>query len=162
MMLAITTNAAARITNPTMTGRLSVLMASTEILAQAVQAKHRLHDDNPAEQLAHVDTELGHDRGQSRPHAVPEYDPVFRQALGPGHPDVVLAEHVQQLATGQPGVDGGLHGGQGDPGQDHVPDPGADALRGRGVPVLDPVEAMLVERQEDDEQQQLTDDERGQ
>src|SRR5579875_2468424 len=59
------------------------------------------------------------DPGRERP-------PPLGQALGPGGPDVVLTEGIQQLAAGQPGVDGGLHGRQADPGQDHVPRPRAE------------------------------------
>jgi hypothetical protein len=40
-----------------------------------------------------------------------------------------------------------------------VPEPGAEPLRGSTVPGLDPVEAVLVQRQEHDQDEQLADHE---
>src|ERR1700742_3467515 len=99
MMFATTTKAAASTTKPMMTGRLSVSMAWTETWPRPLRPKTVSTTMTPAEKLADVDAELGDDRGQGGPDAVAEDDPAFGQALGPGHPHVVLTEDVQQLAA---------------------------------------------------------------
>ena len=91
---------------------------------------------------------------------MPEYDAALGEPLRPGGPDVVLAERFDQGTTGEPGVDRRRHGGERDPGQNHVPHPPGDALRRGYVAVLYPGEAVLVQRQEHVPQQQLAEDER--
>ena len=127
-MLATTTKSAATMTNPMITGRLSVPIAWTDDLAEAAEAEDRLHHDDAAEQLADVHAQLRDDRREGGADAVPEDHPPLGQPLGPGRADVVLAERLEQLAAGQPGVDGRLDGREGDPGQDHVPGPRDEAL----------------------------------
>ena len=85
------------------TGRFVGVDGLDRHLAEAAEAEHRLDHDDAAEQRADVDAELGDDRGQRGPHAVPVDHPALGQALGPGGPDVVLAERLEQLSRGSAG-----------------------------------------------------------
>src|SRR6185503_10417613 len=53
-------------------------------------AEQGLDDDDPAERGADVEAGQGHHRGERRPQGVPRDHAVFRHALGPGGPDVIL------------------------------------------------------------------------
>ena len=48
-------------------------------------------------------------------------DRALLQALGPRGADEVLAQRLEHLVAGEPGVEGGVEQGDGDPGQDASP-----------------------------------------
>ncbi len=63
--------AEANSTMPMITGRSCWVIASIGGLAQPGQAEHGLGDHDAAEELAQVDAELGHDRGERAAQPVP-------------------------------------------------------------------------------------------
>ena len=74
------------------------MIASMAYLPRPWQGERRLGEDRAAEQQAEVQAEDGEDRRQRGAQPVLDHDRAFRQALGPGRADVVLAHRLQHAA----------------------------------------------------------------
>src|SRR4051795_198475 len=73
----------------------------------AGDVEHRLGEDRAAEQDADVDPGGGDERGDGAAHSVAQHDPPLAQPLRARGADVVLREHLHQVAAQEPRVDGG-------------------------------------------------------
>ena len=117
------TKVAASSTVPVMTGRSESTTESIDSRPMPGQVEDRLGDDRAAEQAGQVEAGGGDDRGQAGAQRVLADDGALRQALGPGGADVVLAQGLQHLVAGEPGVERRVEQRQGDPGQDEPLEP---------------------------------------
>ena len=88
--------------------------------ADAGQVEDRLGEDGPGQEPAQLQADDGHDRQERVAGGVPQHDRAFAEALRPGRPHVVQAEHLEQAGAGDPGDDGERDRAQGDHRQDEV------------------------------------------
>src|SRR6185437_12516204 len=65
-----------------------------------------LDDDDPAERGADVEAGQGNHGGERSAQRVPGDQAVFAHPLGPGRPDVILAQYLEHRRAGQPGIRG--------------------------------------------------------
>ena len=84
------------------------------------QREHRLGDDRPAEQVAHLDPEHRRERDQGVADGVADQHQALAQALGAGRPDVVGVEHVEQAGAEVAHQLGGRERPERDRRQDHA------------------------------------------
>ena len=138
------TNVAASRTVPVMTGRSESTTESIDERADPVQVEDPLGDDRAAEQAGQVDAGRGHDRRQAGAQRVLADDDALTQALGARGADVVLAQGLEHLVAGEPGVERRGEQGQRDPGQDAAPGTTATGCRRTGHSPSYPTRPHLI------------------
>ena len=96
--------------------------ASNSQLPTPAPREDRLGQDGTAEEQPGLQADDRGDRQHRVAQDVAAVDPAGGQALGPGRPDVVLVEDLEDGRAGDPGDDGQRDRAQGDRRQDEVPD----------------------------------------
>ena len=124
----IATAAAVQMTTPSTVGRSWVIAPLIREPAEPLDVEDRLGDDRAADEQRDVEAEDRDDRGQARAQPVLEDHPPLGQALRARGADVVLAERLEQVVAGQARVDRDVEEGEHAPREDHVREPGADAV----------------------------------
>jgi hypothetical protein len=66
-----------------------------EELTHAVPGEHHLDDEDAAQDRGNIDRHHRHQWGQGVAQGMKDRHPPPRQALGPGHAEVVAAEHIE-------------------------------------------------------------------
>src|SRR5690606_34070195 len=89
--------------------------------ADAGPAEHGLGEQGAGQQRAEAEADDRYDRQQGVAQRVYSYDPALLEALGPGGPDIVLAQDVQHRGAGHAHDDGQWDRPERDRRHDQVP-----------------------------------------